>query len=214
MQGLKIMGYPKVFFDFNSLRDGVFNTQIIDAIYSCNDFILLISPLALKNCSREGDWVAKEIRLALKYNKKIIPVVIEDTFNGWPEDFPKDLSPIKEIHLHKLLMDEYFEDSINKLTARLITTASANKPDISELQDNINTGPSKIDTVFYKIKVDKKCRLFIDDEEIQILEASKLAKIPLSKGEYLCKVVDYNNENIFKESVVALNYDKVDLISL
>lgn len=106
MQALKIVGYPKVFFDYNSLRDGVFNTQILDVIYSCKDFVLVISPLALKNCGREGDWVAREIRTAIKYNKKIIPIVIEDTFQGWPDDFPNDLSSIKDIQFHKLLTDE------------------------------------------------------------------------------------------------------------
>ena len=32
MQGLKLIGYSKIFFDYHSIRDGKFNTQIIDAI--------------------------------------------------------------------------------------------------------------------------------------------------------------------------------------
>lgn len=213
MQALKIVGYPKVFFDYNSLRDGVFNTQILDAIYSCKDFILVISPLALKNCAKDGDWVAKEIRAALKYDKHIIPVVIEDTFIGWPNDFPEDLYAIKDIHFHKLMTDEYFEDSIQKLKARL-TTIESDTRNISLFQASQATIQPSSETVLYKIKVDRKCQLLIDDEEIQVLEASELIKVPLPKGEYFRKVVDVENNDNFKEDVLVLEHEKAELIQL
>jgi hypothetical protein len=211
MQALKIMGYPKVFFDFNSLRDGVFNTQILDAIYSCKDFILVISPLALKNCGREGDWVTKEIREALKYNKKIIPIVIEDTFKDWPADFPEDLSSIKDIQFHKMLTDEYFEDSMEKLTTRLTTPASTNSASILDLK-SLETAHQE--TIYYKIKVNRDCRLYIDDEEIESLIANRVSKIPLPKGEYIRKVVCVENNQIVDEAELILEQDKAELIYL
>lgn len=214
MQALKIVGYPKVFFDYNSLRDGVFNTQILDAIYSCKDFVLVISPLALKNCAREGDWVAKEIRTAIKYQKKIIPIVIEDTFQGWPADFPNDLSSIKDIQFHKLLTDEYFEDSIDKLTKRLSTIVSNNQEDDVQFRDLQVEDSINKKTVLYKIKVDKRCRLLIDDEEIQIIESSQLVKLPLPVGEYIRKVVDIDDDSVFDEAAIVLDHDKADMISL
>lgn len=214
MQALKIVGYPKVFFDYNSLRDGVFNTQILDAIYSCKDFILVISPLALKNCGREGDWVAREIRTAIKYHKKIIPIVIEDTFQGWPADFPEDLSSIKDIHFHKLMTDEYFEDSIDKLTNRLSTIASNDNEDNVQLRDLQVENSINKKTVLYKIKVDRRCLLLIDDEEILIIESSQLVKLPLPAGEYIRKVVAIDDENVFDEAAIVLEHNKADLISL
>lgn len=214
MQALKIVGYPKVFFDYNSLRDGVFNTQILDAIYSCKDFILVISPLALKNCGREGDWVTREIRTAIKYQKKIIPVVIEDTFQGWPADFPNDLSSIKDIQFHKLLTDEYFEDSIDKLTKRLSTIVSNNQEDDVQFRNLQVDNSIHKETVLYKIKVDKRCRLLIDDEEIQIIESSQLVKLPLPVGEYIRKVVDIDDDSVFDEAAIVLDHDKADMISL
>lgn len=214
MQALKIVGYPKVFFDYNSLRDGVFNTQILDAIYSCKDFILVISPLALKNCGRENDWVAREIRTAIKYHKKIIPIVIEDTFQGWPTDFPNDLSSIKDIQFHKLLTDEYFEDSIDKLAKRLSTVVSNDKEDEVQFNDLQIDNSIKKKTVVYKLKVDRKCRLLIDGEEIQILEPSQLVKIPLPSGEYIRRVVAIDDDTVFDESVIVLEHDKADIVSL
>ena len=214
MQALKIVGYPKVFFDYNSLRDGIFNTQILDAIYSCKDFILVISPLALKNCGREGDWVAREVRTAIKYQKKIIPIVIEDTFQGWPADFPNDLSSIKDIQFHKLLTDEYFEDSIDKLTKRLSTIVSNNQEDDVQFRDLQVDNSIHKKTVLYKIKVDKRCRLLIDDEEIQIIESSQLLKLPLPVGEYIRRVVDIDDDSVFDEAAIVLEHDKADVISL
>ena len=213
MQALKMMGYSKVFFDYNSLRDGVFNTQIIDAIYSCKDFILVISPLALKNCSREGDWVAKEIRAALKYDKHIIPVVIEDTFKDWPKKFPEDLAAIKDIQFHKLMTDEYFEDSIEKLKTKLTTTASDTSI-ISLLQSSPTTIQLPQEMILYKVKVNRKCRLLIDDEEIMTLEPAKLTKVPLPKGEYVRKIVDYEDDTNYKEDILLLDQERAELLSL
>ena len=58
--------------------------------------------------------------------------------------------------------------------------------------------------VTYKIRVNRPCRLFIDDEEVMILEESKLAKINLPEGEYLRKVVAIESAAIFNETVLIL----------
>ena len=58
--------------------------------------------------------------------------------------------------------------------------------------------------VTYKIRVNRPCRLFIDDEEVMILQGSKLAKITLPEGEYLRKVVAIDNSAIYNEAVLKL----------
>ena len=65
-----------------------------------------------------------------------------------------------------------------------------------------------------KIKVDRRCRLIIDDEEIQVLDASKLTKVPLPKGEYIRKVVDIENDKNFNEDVLVLEHERAELIRL
>lgn len=213
MQALKINGYPKVFFDYNSIRDGVFNTQILDAIYSCKDFILIVSPLALKKCAVEGDWVSKEIREALKYNKKIIPVVIEDTFKGWPDDFPQDLHSIKNIQFSKLMTDEYFEDSIEKLTKRLSTEVNLAAPVYLSSVSEQKLMPKPLIEFTYKVKVSKDCHLYIDEEYIQTLKAGALNKIRLPYGEYIRKFVSESSQVILNESVLVLDRDKVEIVT-
>lgn len=213
MQALKINGYPKVFFDYNSIRDGVFNTQILDAIYSCKDFILIVSPLALKKCAVEGDWVSKEIREALKYNKKIIPIVIEDTFKGWPDDFPQDLQSIKNIQFSKLMTDEYFEDSIEKLTKRLSTEANLTAPVYLSSFSEQKLMPNQLIEFTYKVKVSEDCHLYIDEEYIQTLKASTLNKIRLPQGEYMRKFVSEESQVVLSEDVLILDRDKVEIVT-
>lgn len=58
--------------------------------------------------------------------------------------------------------------------------------------------------VTYKIRVNRPCRLFIDDEEVMILDESKLTKISLPCGEYLRKVVAIDDRTIFDEAVINL----------
>ena len=59
--------------------------------------------------------------------------------------------------------------------------------------------------VTYKVRVNRPCRLFIDDEEIAILEELKLAKFNLPEGEYLRKVVAIDNTSICDEAVIVLS---------
>lgn len=69
--------------------------------------------------------------------------------------------------------------------------------------------------VIYKIRVNRPCRLFIDDEEVMILQESKLTKITLPEGEYLRKVVAIDNNAIYDEAEIVLSgASKLDNIVL
>ena len=69
--------------------------------------------------------------------------------------------------------------------------------------------------VIYKIRVNRPCRLFIDDEEMMILDENKLTKITLPEGEYLRKVVAIDNKAIYDEAEIELfRASKLDTITL
>ena len=122
---LEARGYSNIFFDYNSLRDGVFNEAIIAAIQNCKDFILVLSDGAMDRCSNENDWVAREIRTAITSGCKIIPVKVNHGDWSWPADFPKDLSILGSIQFTTLLTNEYFDSSIQYITERLTTEPSS-----------------------------------------------------------------------------------------
>ena len=68
--------------------------------------------------------------------------------------------------------------------------------------------------VIYKIRVNRPCRLFIDEEELMTLKENELTKITLPEGEYLRKVVAEDDSTIFDEKVISLFHPKVDDIAL
>lgn len=120
-QALKGRGHKQVFFDYDSIQKGEFTKRIIDAIYSCSDVILVLSPKSMKRCAKSGDPVANEIRTACKYHKNIIPVTIDGKAIKWPRNFPEDLAFVKGLQFHDHKSDSYFEDSIDRLCEKLST---------------------------------------------------------------------------------------------
>ena len=75
-------GY-KVFLDYDELTDGKFLSQD-----------------ALVRCKNEGDWVRREIQLAISEGKHIIPVNPDNSFDGIPDDIPEDIKNEVGTHQH------------------------------------------------------------------------------------------------------------------
>ena len=89
---LQDMGY-RVFFDVESLRSGEFNTRLYNAIDSCKDVLVILSPGALDRCVNPDDWVRRELEYALMREKNVIPVLLRGfTF---PDTLPETLEPLR-----------------------------------------------------------------------------------------------------------------------
>ena len=59
----------------------------------------------------------REVRTALKYDKRIIPCVVDDVdsgwyWNGWPDTLPNDVSCITDEQVFRLKVDSHFGHSI------------------------------------------------------------------------------------------------------
>lgn len=220
-------GEESIFFDFTSLEDKKFNLQIIDAIYSCKDFILVLSPKSMKKCSRKNDWVALEIRTAIKYKKHIIPINIDNKFRGWPKRFPKDLDELRYEQQLDYQMGTYFGASLEKLLKRLTVKpssqeASAQTTDnpigleqriLSSVSDTINKaleGTLSQQKIHYKVRTNKKCVLFVDGTECCQIEPNTLIKVPLVKGQYLISFKTEGNEQPCLEKKLVIECDIFD----
>ena len=158
-------GFQNVFFDYDSMRDGMFNDQILTAISHCKDFILILSPQSMIRCANEGDWVAREIQAAIESGCKIIPVQINDPFTNWPADLPRKFNFIKQIEFLTLRTDEYFDASIKRL--------------VSWLDSKPCTGSSQStsDKFTLEITVDETCELHIDGHKLRKIKAGKSVSI-------------------------------------
>ena len=82
-----------VFFDLKSLRTGVFPDIIRQNIEDCTDFILIVSESTFsQRIFQADDWVHRELALALRLNKNVVPVFVNGTI---PDDLPEDIARIK-----------------------------------------------------------------------------------------------------------------------
>ena len=105
----------KVFFDFNSIRDGRFDERIYAAIKEAPVFILIMSSGALDPCARQEDWVRIELEYALKLGKKIISVAPSDQEWSFPEKLPGSLAQLRLEQVSKINKEADFDDSIDKI---------------------------------------------------------------------------------------------------
>ena len=203
---LKLRGFKGVFMDYTSLKQGFFNNQILDSIYSCDNFIFVAtdeSCEAIKKGVSSDDWVAKEVRTAVKYSRRIIPVVIEEVFKkGWPadEELSGDGVMVAKSQQRCLKDDEFFDDSIQHIVEFLGVTT-----------DSIQPSDSKVS---YKLKVNKRAHLYIDDEQVQTVEANTFVRIPLDQSQYIRKIVDAADETNFDESTIDMYRDKAEIVNL
>ena len=113
-------GY-RVFYDVESMGAGAFNNQIYRIIDECDDFILVLPPHALDRCFNEGDWVAEEIRYAIKKEKNIIPVMMKNF--SWPETMPAGMDSLPYYEgetFSSSVNGEYIRASVNILCKRLL----------------------------------------------------------------------------------------------
>ncbi|MDE5757609.1 MAG: toll/interleukin-1 receptor domain-containing protein, partial [Allobaculum sp.] len=92
-------GY-RVFLDYDELTDGKFGDHIQAAINEAPIFMLVLSKEALVRCKNEGDWVCREIQLAISEGKHIIPVNPDNSFDGVPADIPEDIKEAVGSHQH------------------------------------------------------------------------------------------------------------------
>ena len=114
---LKNRGYS-VFYDYETLKGGYFDTRILEAIEDCRDFVLVLPPHALDRCTDEDDWVRNEIRHALRCGKdiNIIPVILPGF--EFPKDLPADIAPVTRYNGVRFAMD-YFDAVIDKIEEKL-----------------------------------------------------------------------------------------------
>lgn len=109
---LKMLGYT-VFLDYNSLKKGEFDRQILQRIRAAKAFLLICTPTALDNCMRPDSWVRWEIRQALESGIPIIPVLM-DGFHWDRVMLPADIDKVR--YHHGINLDfEYIDPGIERL---------------------------------------------------------------------------------------------------
>lgn len=110
------------FLDLEEDRSGNFNDNLIAAIDSAPNFILILPKNALNRCVNEDDWVRREIMEALARNKHVIPVMY-DGFT-WPKSkkwlsaVPQELADL-QFQQGVTVRQEYLYATIDKIISYL-----------------------------------------------------------------------------------------------
>lgn len=111
---LEIHGYS-VFIDNNDKQICNFDSLLKSIINNCKVFLLLLTKDSLERCIDNEDLSKKEITEALLTNCKIVNITPDGSFDGWPNNLPKDIEYIKKIQISDISTGSLFKDSIEKL---------------------------------------------------------------------------------------------------
>lgn len=149
---LEKRGY-KVFFDYSELKDNEFENIILPAVKNSKALLFVLSEDSLIRCANEGDWVRREIYTAIEANVKIIPVNPDNSFNGWPENLPKELEPMKRQQFSDINMGSLFEKSIDKLIEDRLTSKKSTPLTPQELWEHVNKNDyNQVNNFFKKVQ--------------------------------------------------------------
>lgn len=90
-------GYS-VSFDIDTLRNGDFDTALLNRVDECKDFILILDSHAFdrtldQDFDPKKDWLRQELAYALKQGKNIIPVFLGGN-QGFPDNLPGDIKDV------------------------------------------------------------------------------------------------------------------------
>jgi tetratricopeptide (TPR) repeat protein len=115
-QDLYKNGYD-VFFDYKSIPSGDFEKVVTENVKYRAHFIVVLSPSALERCNEPGDWLRREIELAIDNQRNIIPLMMEGFDFGSPATTNALTGKLAELKKYNALgiPAEYFEEAMVKL---------------------------------------------------------------------------------------------------
>jgi TIR domain len=107
-----------VFLDIESLGAGIFSVRLAQNIKSRAHFLVVLTPSALEDIDKPGDWMRKEIEFALTTKRNVVPLMLE-SFNFTCADITDKLAKASLSHLADFngieVIPRYFKDAMNQL---------------------------------------------------------------------------------------------------
>jgi len=123
-QNLTHHGYD-VFFDFNGIASGDFESVILENIRARAHFVVLLTPSALERCGEPGDWLRREIETALEIKRNIVALMLEGFSFGTPSiasQLTGTLSPLKSYNALPVPV-EFFEEAMERLRTKFLNVS-------------------------------------------------------------------------------------------
>ena len=123
-QNLTFHGYD-VFFDFNGIASGDFESVILGNIRARAHFIVLLTPSALERTGEPGDWLRREIETALEIKRNIVPLMLEGFDFNTPTIASQLTGKLATLRSYNALRVpvEFFEEAMDRLCKRYLNIA-------------------------------------------------------------------------------------------
>ena len=195
----------RTFRDDNELRRGAFDKKIEIAVLDAPVFVMVLTSDYFQRCNQEGDWVRREIDLAIENGKVIIPINYNGVLKGVPdyldEEFRKKVGCHTFIALHT---DTSFKATLKEIIDNDI------KPNVSIVVNNNNRAK-------LSVKTDANCELIEDDQIIATLQEGTTKQIFVEKGEheFIARSTEYPNvEQIIEKRIDDTNSKYIIKIKL
>jgi len=153
----------KCFIDQTEMQTGQFNQQIYRAIEDTHYFLLLLSEHALDRCSKEGDWVRKEIEHAREKKVPFVPFTpLPDVTQALPRELPPTLQFLRDTECWQFDRQKNFESTLQEMVKRQMPL----------FKDRVNFAEKdKEDRLYLSIRYYKRNDGTIDDKEYRQLVA-------------------------------------------
>ena len=123
-QDLTLHGYD-VFFDFNGISSGDFESVILENVRARAHFLILLTPSALERCAEPGDWLRREIETAINEKRNIVPLMLEGFSFSTPaiaDQLTGNLSLLRKYQALSVPV-EYFTEAMDRLRTRYLNIA-------------------------------------------------------------------------------------------
>jgi len=165
-----------VFFDFSSIPSGDFEQIIVSNIKARAHFVLILTPTALERCNEPGDWLKREIEIAIDEKRNIIPLFFDDFSFGLPAVAEKITGKLGMIKRYNGLdiPSGYFIEAMERLNNRYL-----NVP----LDSVLHPVPTEVRKVVKDEQVAANQALIQKSEDIKELIKPALEKINEAKQE-------------------------------
>lgn len=193
------------FLDTEEIRYGEdFPKRLREAIYYCNDFLILIEGDDLVKCDTiKKDWMLKEIEYALEYKKNIIPL-----FTGDLNSNVKNEKALKILEKNGLkIQKEFFNMAMVTLRKGLISV-----PDIVK-DDSEKTVHERIENKYDTVRFKSQERLSVQQRIVKPYNDKIFKRLLENKKDIEVLDVGSNNGNTIMKSVVP-EFDIKHIIGL
>ena len=170
----KNAGY-RCFLDYNDLEGGVFGKKLENAVLDAPVFVMVLTNDYFARCTQEGDWVRREIELALDNDKIIVPLNYDAVLNGVPDYLDEKFKERVGCHnFATVYSNDAFEATFNDMLEKRIRKV------MGSLQ-------KQTDKAQVTVVSDADCTLLKNKEVIATLQADEDNYILLGKGNHLLK---------------------------